>query len=672
MKIKLLLILLPFFLLSFGALAGISYYLSQQALSQSVDETAMAVGNDYSYRVEAYVHEAILQLESFAAIKPIYNPTDKQQLIEALTECAQRLGSLENITYISLDGSALRPDGTTVQLGDRKYFQQVITTKKSVVSEVLLSRTTGKVSVNVAVPVTFNGQVTGVLTGAISLEKLSGLIKDLQFQTTGYGVIADTSGSVIIHPRMPEIVGKLNFTEKKINPELKLKEAELDDHFINLFKATAETGKPVRGIYKFADGVTRIGVFTPINLPGNQRWVMIVTAPETEATQKITLMAHTMLLGSLICLVLAILFIIIMSKRIAKPITLIRDECLLLAQSDLREQPVKVFSHDEIGQLAQGFQAMRSSLHALVTKVLSQSEQLAASSEELTASAYQSADAANQVAGSITEIAHGAEIQAVSANQIMIVAQTMSDQVNQISQAARDVSGIATATTQAAGQGRLVVDQTVEQMNEIDKNTAAAQTTIAELSKSCQEIREIVSLISSIAGQTNLLALNAAIEAARAGEQGRGFAVVAEEVRKLAEESRQAAQQIGTLVEKNETNLNQVVTVTQAGAVGIQTGISLVHDTGETFKKIVDAIHQLSDQINDISDSIQQMATGNLTLVKSIQEIDTASKQAASESQTVSAATEEQSASMQEIASSSQSLATLAADLQAAIAKFQL
>ena len=672
MKIRLLLVLLPFFILSFGALAGISYYLSQQALSESVDETAMAVGTDYSHRVEAYVHEALLQLESFSTIKRIYNPADKQQLLEALAKCAQHLGSLENITYISLDGSALRPDGTTLQLGEREYFKQVIATQKPVVSEVLLSKTTGKFSVNVAVPVVFNGQLTGVLTGSVSLEKLTGLIKDMKFQTTGYGVIADNAGSVIIHPRLPEVVGKLNFTEKKINPELKLKESELDDHFISLFKSTADTGKPVRGIYKFADGVTRIGVFTPINLPGNQRWVMIVTAPEAEATQVITSLTHTMLLGSLVCLVLAILFISLMSKRIAKPVTLIRDECLLLAQGDLREQQTNVFSHDEIGQLAQGFQAMRGSLHALVTKVLSQSEQLAASSEELTTSALHSADAANQVAGSITEIAAGAEKQAASASHIATVAQEMAAKTEQISFSAQDVSAIALTTSQTAEQGRQTVNQTVEQMNEIGKGSTALETAITELSKGSKEISEIVTLISAIAKQTNLLALNAAIEAARAGEHGRGFAVVAEEVRKLAEESNQATQQISALIQQNQLNMNQAVIASQAGAEGIRTGITLVHATGETFKNIVESILQLSCQIKDISESINQMASGNQSLITSIREIDAVSKQAAAESQTVSAATEEQSASMQQIASSSQGLAMLASDLQAAVAKFQV
>ncbi|MDF2874311.1 MAG: mcpB 3 [Sporomusa sp.] len=672
MKKRLLLILLPFFILIFGLLLGVNYYCAEQALLASVDENAIAIGNDYSNRIEAYVQGAMLQLEAFSTTKALYNPADKQQLLAALQDCAKRLGHLENVTYIAIDGSALRPDGTTTQLGEREYFKQVVATKKSLVSEVLVSKTTGKIAVNVAVPLLYNDQLTGVLTGTVSLEKLTALIKDMQFLATGYGAIADNTGKLIIHPKLPELVGKLNFTEKKVNPALNMKESELDDHFISLFKTAAETGKPVRGTYKFVDGITKIGVFTPIVLPGNQQWILIVTAPEAEATQAITSLTYAMLTGSLLCLILATVFIIFISRILSRPISLIRDECLLLAQGDLRDQPERVFSHDEVGQLAQGFQEMRNSLRALVTNVLSQSELLAASSEQLTASAHQSADAANQVAGSITEIAQGADSQVAAVGQITARSQAMAEQVNQISQATKELSQIAEDTAEAAKQGRKSVDQTAEQMSEIGENTDTTQATIEELSKSSQEIREIVTLIASIAGQTNLLALNAAIEAARAGEQGRGFAVVAEEVRKLAEQSNHAASKISALIEKNESNLNEVVVITKNGTAGIQTGISLVHSTGESFNNIADSILAIARQVQDIAAAIHQIDTSNATLVQSIHEIDASSANAASQSQTVSAATEEQSASMQQIASSSQSLAVLATELQAGIAKFRL
>jgi len=252
------------------------------------------------------------------------------------------------------------------------------------------------------------------------------------------------------------------------------------------------------------------------------------------------------------------------------------------------------------------------------------------------------------------------------------VAEEMSARIEQIAATGKQIAGIADDTSQSSAQGRKAVDKVMEQMRSIGNESVAVQKTIGELAKGAREIGEIVTLISSIAGQTNLLALNAAIEAARAGEAGRGFAVVAEEVRKLAEESNQAAQQIAGLIKNNEAAMSQAIVATQASGEGVKTGIAVVESAGETFKTIAVAVDRLSAQIQEVTESINQIAAGSQELVLSVHNIDTVSKENAAEAQSVSAATEEQSASMEEIASSSQALAQTAAELQAAVANFKV
>lgn len=668
-RAKLLAIFLPLLVLSLGILSGVSYYFSMQSLGTSTNKMASAIGLDNASRIQADILTAIVQLEDLASVPALRSGSDRAQIIPALAEAHKRIGKFASLNFIFLDGMSVRMAGDSVFLGDRDYFRRVVQIRKAVVSEPMVTKLDKKVVVVLAVPVIDNGRLTGVLVGTYPLEKITELVKAVKFKESGYGFVASKSGLIIAHAALPETVFKLRLTEKKVDPGLKLPDTELDDNLINLFKGGLE--KQVVGKYCFG-GIQQIGVFTPIELPGDQRWVMAVTAPEAEVAKESVMLARILAVVSLFFVIIAAVFVVILSKRFVRPIQLILDECMLMSRGDFREREAKVFSRDEIGQLAGGFREMRSSLRSLIAKVSNEAEQVAASSEELTASTQQFAEAVNQVSGSITGIAEGAAQQAASATNVLTVAEQMSTDTADISASARDVAAIAEATLLEVQQGNRAVEQAITQMRQIGQGSGAIQKAIAELAKGSQEISQIVNLISSIAGQTNLLALNAAIEAARAGEHGKGFAVVAEEVRKLAEESHQAAQQIDGLIQRNQANMEHAVAATQASAAGVDAGIAVVNATGETFNKIAGSIGNLSKQIESISEAINRMADGNEVLVASVGDIHGISNKNATETGNVSVATEEQLASIQEIASASQNLAKLAGELQGAIARFMV
>ncbi|MCM0760523.1 methyl-accepting chemotaxis protein [Sporomusa sphaeroides DSM 2875] len=655
--------------------SGAGYYLSQQYLRESMEQTEEAVVGKAAAYVQAELAMSITQLEDLASIARLQSG-DKTQIQPALQEAHQRIGKFDDILFASLDGVTINNAGFSINISDREYFQKVINTKKPYISEIFLSRTNQKQAVALCVPVSRNGQLIGVLFGMYSLDKLQPIIQDIKFKQHGYGALLEDGGLYLVHPTRPELAGNMNLKNGEISAELKNKGNMIngiDPRLSAAFTQALETDSRVRMQYKpTSSNVEQVGSFIPIDMPGDRRWILLMTTTEADATSEVTALSRMLigLSGFSLLLVLGLTFW--SSRSFVRPILHINQVAKEIAEGDLRERVKTIQSQSELGELADNMLLMNRNLRGLVQQVQSESSQMAAASEELTASAHQSADAANQVAGSITEVARAADMQSEHAAQILTISRTMTEQVAQMSQAAEEVTGAAAITTRSAEQGGQVVQQTIRQMNEIGQQTAAMQNHITELNTSSRDIQEMVTLISTIAGQTNLLALNAAIEAARAGEQGRGFAVVAEEVRKLAEESNQAAQTINSLVAKNETNLTQVVAAAQNGISGIQSGIALANDTGETFKQIEDAIHRLSGQVTDITVAIRRIAEENQTLAAAIENIDTASKGVASETQSVSAATEEQSASVQEIASSSQSLANLAADLEAAIAKFQL
>jgi len=360
------------------------------------------------------------------------------------------------------------------------------------------------------------------------------------------------------------------------------------------------------------------------------------------------------------------------TKMITKPLHSMVLFCQELATGDFRNKPRKLIRKDEIGQLADALANMRDNLRIVFKQVNDSAEQVAASSEELTASAEQSAQAANQVAESISEVANGAEKQVHAINETSAVVEKMSTGIQQVATNTNLAAGKSAQAAETAKEGGKSVEKAVNQMTKIEQTVNNSSQVVATLGARSKEIGQIVDTISGIAGQTNLLALNAAIEAARAGEQGRGFAVVADEVRKLAEQSHDAAKKISTLINGIQGDTDKAVVAMSEGTREVKIGTEVVTTAGNAFGEIATLVTEVSNQVKGISAAIQQMAGGSQQIVSSVKEIDRLSKTAASEAQTVSAATEEQSASMEEIASSSQALANLAMGLREAVSKFQI
>lgn len=343
-----------------------------------------------------------------------------------------------------------------------------------------------------------------------------------------------------------------------------------------------------------------------------------------------------------------------------------------LSSGDFREKSQKILSNDEIGHLSDAMFHMRINIHKLLSQINASSEQLAASSEELSASAEQSAQAATQIASTVTTVAFATEKQLKLANDTNNTVSSISTAIEQMAKNAEVVSVSAEKATTAANDGEKAVEKVVGQMNVIDQKTNATAAVIMELEEKSKQIGQIVDVISNVAGQTNLLALNAAIEAARAGEQGRGFSVVAEEVRKLAEQSQDAAKQIADLIHDVQVKTENAVTFMMDGKKEVDIGSRIVMEAGDSFKEVLGMVRSVTDQIYVISASVEKVSSGSQEVVYAMQEIDQESKKTAEGTQTISAATQEQSASMQEIASSSHALSDLAAELQKSVTAFQV
>ncbi|WP_354472865.1 methyl-accepting chemotaxis protein [Lysinibacillus parviboronicapiens] len=369
----------------------------------------------------------------------------------------------------------------------------------------------------------------------------------------------------------------------------------------------------------------------------------------------------------IISIVLGILFVAIgfigVRKYLISPIEKLKI-AVQRAEAGEFNFSVTYDSKDELGVLTSTFSHMIAQLRDLIGQVKQSSEQMAAFSVELSASAEQTSEASEHIASVTVEVANGSDDQVRTIEETLDVVNHMVQDVQTIARNSTNVSGAATQAKQLSVDGNDIIQNAVLQMNSIQTSIGSLSDVISGLGERSAEIGDIVEVITSIATQTNLLALNAAIEAARAGEHGKGFAVVSEEVRKLAEESSASALRISELIIRIQGETNKAVDSMQFTTNEVKTGINNVNSAGESFEKIQHAINEVSVQIHEVSTSVEQMVGGADQMSKSMEQINGIAQSSAEGTQNISAATEEQLASMQEISASTSALSKMAEDLQ--------
>lgn len=585
---------------------------------------------------------------------------DVQKQFELLKRLHDDFPQWSPVTFFpDLSGKTVATHIEKVVDASKLDYVKQIPAGKPFLSDPILSVATGKSIVVGAAPIVIDGKVVGSLAGGIPLELFTKEIDELKIGQAGYSMLVSPKGIIASHP----------------NKELVMKKKLEDLNLPALVRAMTEIDQGQGGHL-----ITRIDnmEYLVAYAPTQDHWGIFVAVPTSEEFAPIErlkwVFAGLFVVGMLITLAV----VNVIANRMVRPLKEMVKYIEKVSEGDFTEQTmtrmntVHTNQNDEVGQLRTAMKTMRAKLCTILQQVASATEKVARASEQLKTGADESAQATKQVIASVDIVASGTERQINAVDNSSRTIESMAKGSQEIADNTSKVVSTAEAASTAARRGRETISDAVNQMIHIEETVSQSATVVTKLGERSKEIGQIVDTIAGIASQTNLLALNAAIEAARAGEQGRGFAVVAEEVRRLAEQSQEAAKQIAERLGEIMGETDKAVITMNDGNREVKVGTETVNSAGNVFNQIDVLIEQVSEQIHQMSGATRQMAEGSQHVVQSMQEIAAISSKTAAETQTVSAATEQQSASMEEMVTACEDLSKMAHELRNSLQKFQI
>lgn len=619
-------------------------------ITNNLTYTTKELSISLSENLDSFLTKHISVLESISITNDLklYSVDDQKRLLKEIRGKDSAFALLF-ITDITGQQVAKSDDTELANNSDRDYFKAVLSKKKTVVSDVLISKATGKPAVVIAVPM-FNAknELQGILGATLDLSVLEEMRSKIKFGETGYAFITDTQGQILAHPDENMVKERTNVLDVEVVKK-------------------ALTGESGAMSYEYK-GVNVFGSYTSVPTTG---WAVVVRQTQDDAFSSINNIRIKMLSIGVVILVITILIGVILSKSMVKPLIALKEAAKQLSQGNLKYD-FKISIGGEIGELSDSFIDMRESLKSLVEQISSAADNVTASSNDVLDSSKQAEFVASQIAETTTQLAMGGDEQARSVQNTLESINKIVDSIEEIAESSSHSFESSTKAEELVKSGVKIVDMQNLKMKESTQAVEDVSQVIFTLNDKTIEIGQIIQVIESIAEQTNLLALNAAIEAARAGEQGRGFAVVADQVKKLAEESQASIGKIQTIIKDIQNTTNIAVSTAKNATDAINGQKESVENTSHIFNDILNNVNLIAKEIQEVSSLTDGVKDSGENIQQDMERILAVSEETAASTEEVTASTEEQATYSENIVNEVEKLAVLANDLKECIRKFEI
>lgn len=481
--------------------------------------------------------------------------------------------------------------------------------------------------------------------------------KNVNLGTNSSIFIVDSNGIVVASEdekligtdyKDANIIGKILDTEKDV--------ATADDE-AKLEKRCFSTG----------NGESLVS-YAPLN---GSDWYVVGIIPYSYLNSESNVLRNNTLIIGLISFIIAMIVALIISRSISNPLGKLVSLMKKAKEGNL-DFHIADDSKDEISEVISAFNDMVRKINTLIGDVKNLAEDVSNNTKIITEVSEHSYASSEEIAATMSEITKGASDQATSASEGLDCMNKLSQEINMVNCKTQNVSLVLEKTKQMKQDAIVSVETLNNKAKETNKASAKIVNDVNVLNSNIRDIKAIIELIVGISEQTNLLALNAAIEAARAGESGRGFAVVAEEVRKLADKSKESSIQINKIINDIQHKTEIVVKESTSSSIIIREQMDAVEKTDNAFNTIFEGMDQIDSQLKEMVASINEIVNSKDKTKIAMESISAVSEETAATTEQISAATQEQINGSQKVAEFAQELNEVVENLNGAISQFKV